>query len=106
MPPGVPFRLTEREPGGLFHMICCWLEQARSLEVSIGDCNFHLFQLRPSREYLRMTNQYSDTQHALRPRYVSVRGGHLTKFKGQVADIVALVQRSAQLQRAYVEKGC
>ncbi|WP_299752438.1 autotransporter outer membrane beta-barrel domain-containing protein [uncultured Tateyamaria sp.] len=34
-----------------------------------------------------MTNQSSDTQPALRPLNVSVRGGRLTKFKGQVASI-------------------
>ncbi|MDX8355842.1 pertactin-like passenger domain-containing protein, partial [Cognatiyoonia sp. IB215182] len=34
-----------------------------------------------------MTNQSSDTQPALRARTTSVRGGHLTRFKGQVASI-------------------
>ena len=34
-----------------------------------------------------MTNQSSDTQPALRPFNVSVRGGRLTKFKGKVASI-------------------
>ncbi len=34
-----------------------------------------------------MTNEYLGGQHALRSRHVSVRGGRLTKFKGQVADI-------------------
>ncbi|WP_299752989.1 hypothetical protein, partial [uncultured Tateyamaria sp.] len=34
-----------------------------------------------------MTNQSSDTQPALHSHNVSVRGGRLTKFKGQVASI-------------------
>ncbi|MDX8355325.1 autotransporter outer membrane beta-barrel domain-containing protein [Cognatiyoonia sp. IB215182] len=34
-----------------------------------------------------MTNQFSDTQPALRPFNVLVRGGRLTRFKGQVASI-------------------
>ena len=38
-----------------------------------------------------MTNQSSDTQPALRPFNVSVRGGRLIKFKGQVASIAPSV---------------
>ncbi len=83
-----------------------------------------------------MTNAYLGGQHALRSRHVSVRGGRLTRFKGQMADsapslsmvasatvqginaeqghgflvnvtdILAPVQRSAELRRTYVEKGC
>ncbi len=61
-----------------------------------------------------MTNEPLDTLPVFRPSDVLVRGGRLTRFKGQMADSApslsmvasATVQRSAKSLSAYVEKGC